>query len=135
MFQWLNYSCKAQSTFCNRVLVKQNSIVSLHILGFFWHPHPPTAEKIIPAQHIWFQYYLSIVSDNKMPINIIVCGKVNLYDYFWISCFHTGLAKQFKWIIFMQFLAKKPLHFIDTSNVIGYLSNYSFLLIFKLWIS
>lgn len=70
-----------------------------------------------------------------MSISIIVCGKVNLYDYFWISCFHTGLAKQFKWIIFMQFMAKKHQHCIDTSIVIEYLSNYSFLLIFKVLIS
>lgn len=136
MFQWLNYSCKAQSTFCNRVLVKQNSIVSLHILGFFWHPHPPTAEKIIPAQHIWFQYYLSIVSDNKMPINIIVCGKVNLYDLFLNFLFPYRASKAIQMNNLYAIRGKKPhQHCIDTSNVIEYLSNYSFLLIFKLLIS
>lgn len=136
MFQWLNYSCKAQSTFCNRVLVKQNSIVSLHILGFFWHPHPPTAEQIIPAQHIWFQYYLSIVSDNKMPINIIVCGKVNLFDLFLNFLFPYRASKAIQMNNLYAIRGKKPhQHCIDTSNVIEYLSNYSFLLIFKLLIS
>lgn len=136
MFQWLNYSCKAQSTFCNRVLVKQNSIVSLHILGFFWHPHPPTAEKIIPAQHIWFQYYLSIVSDNKMPINIIVCGKVNLFDLFLNFLFPYRASKAIQMNNLYAIRGKKTnQHCIDTSNVIEYLSNYSFLLIFKLLIS
>lgn len=107
MFQWLNYSCKAQSTFCNRVLVKQNSIVSLHILGFFWHPHPQTAEKIIPAQHIWFQYYLSIVADNKMPINIIVCGKVNLYDLFLNFLFPYRASKAIQMNNLYAILGKK----------------------------
>lgn len=135
MFQWLNYSCKAQSTFCNRVLVKQNSIVSLHILGFFDTPIPQLQKKLY--QHSTYDFstiYRSCQIIKCLSISLFVVRSICMI-YFWISCFHTGLAKQFKWIIFMQFLAKKPLHFIDTSNVIGYLSNYSFLLIFKLLIS
>lgn len=127
---------------------KKKSIVSLHVLGFFDTPPPNCKIKkkdIIPAQHRWFQYYVSIVSDNKlnitflnicMPINIIVCGKVNLFDLFLNFLFPYRASKAIQMNNLYAIRGKKTnQHCIDTSNVIEYLSNYSFLLIFKLLIS
>lgn len=147
MFQWLNYSCKAESTLCRRVLVKKN-LLFLFMFWDFLTPPPQLQNKkkdIIPAQHRWFQYYVSIVSDNKlnitflnicMPINIIVCGKVNLFDLFLNFLFPYRASKAIQMNNLYAIRGKKPhQHCIDTSNVIEYLSNYSFLLIFKLLIS
>lgn len=147
MFQWLNYSCKAESTLCRRVLVKKIYNCFSSCFGIFWHtPNCKIKKKdIIPAQHRWFQYYVSIVSDNKlnitflnicMPINIIVCGKVNLFDLFLNFLFPYRASKAIQMNNLYAIRGKKPhQHCIDTSNVIEYLSNYSFLLIFKLLIS
>lgn len=72
-----------------------------------------------------------------MPISIIVCGKVNLFDLFlnFLFPYRASKAIQMNNLKFMQFMAKKHQHCIDTSIVIEYLSNYSFLLIFKVLIS
>lgn len=71
-----------------------------------------------------------------MPINIIVCGKVNLFDLFLNFLFPYRASKAIQMNNLYAIRGKKThQHCIDTSNVIEYLSNYSFLLIFKLLIS